>query len=413
MKKFLLQILGVSTVLLLATFSLVAQSSAKKQLPDVELKFGKGLQILAADSSMALKIGFRFQSLFNSERSLADGAEWQSNFLVRRARLKFDGWAFNPNFVYKVELALSNRDLSSSSDFEVTSGAPKIILDAVAKWKFHKNFTLWVGQTKLPGNRERVVSSQKLQFVDRSIVNGTFTADREMGVQLRGKFKSGKMVIKPMASLSFGEGRNTTVANIGGSRVMGRVELLPFGEFTSKGDYFEGDLKRENTPKFAFGASYSYNEGSSKQKTTGKFLIDEEGNYFEHNLETFFIDMIFKYQGFAVMAEFADNKVVGQAVNADFRSGLVDANGRSYFTGQGINTQISYLLQNNIELAARYSRIMPDTEVSFAGINEYTFGLSKYVVGHNLKVQADVSLIDKTGASHNKFRYRLQTEFAF
>ena len=413
MKKLILQISGVITILLLATFSLVAQSTAKNQLPNVELKFGKGLQVLAADSSMALKIGFRFQSLFNSERSLADDADWKSNFLIRRARLKFDGWAFNPNFVYKVELALSNRDLSSSSDFEVTSGAPKIILDAVAKWKFHKNFTLWVGQTKLPGNRERVVSSQKLQFVDRSIVNGTFTPDREMGLQLRSKFKSGNMVIKPIVSLSFGEGRNTTISNIGGSRFMGRVELLPFGEFTSKGDYFEGDLKRENTSKLAIGASYSYNNRTPKQKTTGKFLVDEEGNYFQNNLESFFIDMIFKYQGFALMAEFADNKVVGEGINEDFRSSLVDANGRSYFTGQGINAQISYLLQNNIELAARYSKIMPDTDVSFKGIKEYTFGISKYVVGHNLKVQADVSLIDKTGDSHNKLRYRLQTEFAF
>ncbi len=410
----LLQFLGICTILLLATFSLVAQSASKKQLlPNAELKFGKGLQVLAADSSMALKIGFRFQSLFNSERSLEDGAEWESNFLIRRARLKFDGWAFNPNFVYKVELALSNRDLSSSSDFDVTSGAPKIILDAVAKWKFHKHFTLWVGQTKLPGNRERVVSSQKLQFVDRSIVNGTFTADREMGVQLRSKFKSGNMVIKPMASLSFGEGRNTTIANIGGSRVMGRVELLPFGEFTSKGDYFEGDLKRENSHKLAIGASYSYNNGMSRQKTTGRFLVDDDGNFLENNLETFFIDMIYKYQGFSLMGEYADNRVVG--IDSDSRASLIDANGRSYFTGQGINTQISYLLQNNLELAARYSRIMPDTdpEASFDGINEYTFGLSKYIVGHNLKIQADVSLIDKTGASHNNLRYRLQTEFAF
>ncbi len=416
MKKFLLQLLGVSTILLLATFSLVAQSSAKKQLPKVELKFGKGLQVLAADSSMALKIGFRFQSLFNSERSLEDGADWQSNFLIRRARLKFDGWAFNPNFVYKVELALSNRDLSSSSDFDVTSGAPKIILDAVAKWKFHKHFTLWVGQTKLPSNRERVVSSQKLQFVDRSIVNGTFTLDREMGVQLRGKFKAGNMVIKPIFSLSFGEGRNITAANIGGSHYMGRVELLPFGEFTSKGDYFEGDLKRENSAKLAIGVSYSHNNGTPRQKTTGRFLVDTAGDFLENNLETVFIDMIFKYQGFSVMAEYADKRVVDSFLgNLDFdaRSSLIDANGRSYFTGQGINTQLSYLMQNNLELAARYSRIMPDTEVSFTGINEYTLGLSKYVVGHNLKVQADVSLIDEAGASHNKLRYRLQTEFAF
>ena len=417
MKKCLLQ-LGVFTILLLATTSLVAQSSqntANTTLPNLKLKFGKGLQLVAADSSMALKVGFRFQSLFNSERSMVDGADWKTNFLVRRARLKFDGWAVNPNLVYKVELALSNRDLGSSSDFEVTSEAPKIILDAVAKWKFHKNFSLWVGQTKLPGNRERVVSSQKLQFVDRSLVNGTFNIDREMGVQLRSKFKAGKMVIKPMASLSFGEGRNTTIANVGGSHYVGRVELLPMGEFTSKGDYFEGDLKRENAPKVAFGASYSYNNGSAKQKTTGKFLVDIDDNYFDNNIETFFIDMMFKYQGFSVMAEFADKRVVNNPfgnVDFDFRSSLVDANGRSYYTGTGINTQVSYLFKNNIELAARYTNIKPDTEVSFSEINEYTLGMSKYVVGHSLKIQGDVSLIDKDG-SDEKLRYRLQMEFAF
>ena len=416
MRNLLLNLFVIVITLGFNSTSLEAQSPSKKKLPNIELKFGKGLQLVAADSSMALKMGFRFQSLFNSERLLEDGSDWESNFLVRRARLKFDGWAVNPNLVYKVELALSNRDLKSSSDYEETSEAPKIILDAVVKWKFHKNFSLWVGQTKLPGNRERVVSSQKLQFVDRSIVNGMFTVDREMGAQLRGKFKSGNMVIKPIASLSFGEGRNTTINNIGGSHFVGRVELLPLGEFTSKGDYFEGDLKRENSAKIAFGASYSYNHGSGKQKTTGKFLVDIDDNYLENNVETFFVDMIFKYQGFSVMAEYADKRVVDNPlgnVDFDIRNSLVDANGRSYYTGQGINTQISYLLKNNIEIAARYSKILPDSEVSFTGVKEYTLGMSKYVVGHNLKVQADVSLIDEVGATNNTLRYRLQTEFAF
>jgi phosphate-selective porin OprO and OprP len=34
------------------------------------------------------------------------------------------------------------------------------VLDAVAKWNFAENFSLWFGQAKLPGNRERVISSQ-------------------------------------------------------------------------------------------------------------------------------------------------------------------------------------------------------------------------------------------------------------
>lgn len=143
---------------------------------------------------------------------------------------------------------------------------------------------------------------------------------------------------------------------------------------------------------------------------------DSSMHLIENNLETFFIDMMFKYQGFAAMVEYANKKVVNNPFgdfDFDFRESLVDINGRSYYTGNGINAQISYLFRNNIEVATRYTQVMPNTDVSFTGVKEYTLGLSKYVVGHSLKVQADVSLIDKEGASDNKLRYRLQTELAF
>ena len=38
-------------------------------------------------------------------------------------------------------------------------------------WHFAKNWELWAGQTKLPGNVERVISSGDLQLVDRSLLN--------------------------------------------------------------------------------------------------------------------------------------------------------------------------------------------------------------------------------------------------
>ena len=55
-------------------------------------------------------------------------------------------------------------------------------------WNFHENFELWVGQTKLPGNRERVISSANLQQVDRSLLNSRFNIDRDFGFQLRHHF---------------------------------------------------------------------------------------------------------------------------------------------------------------------------------------------------------------------------------
>lgn len=404
------------TLILFICLTSVLAIQAQTQAPDVSLKFGKGLRVTAADSSMYLKMGFRFQSLFNSERSLEDGQEWNSSFLVRRARLKFDGWALSPKLSYKVELALSNKDLKSSSDYEETSEAPKIILDAALKWKAHKYLEIWVGQAKLPGNRERVVSSQKLQLVDRSLVNSIFNIDREMGIQLRSKFKVGEFIIKPMASWSFGEGRNITDTNIGGYNYTGRMEFLPFGEFASKGDYFGSDLKREPKPKLAVGLTLNYNEGASRQKQSGRFLIDEDGNYLQCDMRTMFADMAFKYNGFSVAAEYAHKEIrddLSLTEDFDSREDVLDADGRSYYTGSGFNVQAGYLFKNNIEITSRFTSITPDAEVSFTGQKEYTFGLSKYIVGHNLKLQTDVSLIDKDGTDINKLRYRLQMEFAF
>jgi phosphate-selective porin OprO/OprP len=411
MKKYSTFVL--SFCLLLCVSVLNAQNIKR---PTTTLKFGKGLKITAADSSAEMKFNIRFQSLYNSERSLAEGESWESNFLIRRARLKFGGWAVNPKIAYKIELALSNRDLGSKHDFDETSEAPKIVLDAVVKWKAHKNLSVWVGQTKLPGNRERVVSSQKLQMVDRSLVNSIFNIDREMGVQLRGKFKAGSMVIKPIASFSFGEGRNITTSNIGGFHYVGRVEVLPFGEFSSKGDYFGADLKREKAPKLALAASYSLNDGTTRQKHTGRFLMNENDEYLQHDLQTIFADMMFKYQGFSLMGEYAHKIIADSDVrnNEDVRTTIVDADGRSYYTGSGFNLQAGYLFKKNLEVSARYTSVMPDTEVSFAGTKEYTLGLSKYIVGHALKLQSDVSYFNpaEIGAS-NEVRYRFQMEFQF
>lgn len=389
--------------------------SAQIQQPNVNLKFGKGLRITAADSSMYLKVGFRMQSLYQSSRVMEDGTEWESSFLVRRSRLKFDGWAVSPKLTYKVELALSNKDLKSSSDFEETSEAPKIILDAVLKWKVHKNLEIWAGQTKLPGNRERVVSSQKLQFVDRSLVNSVFNLDRDMGIQLRSKFKMGNLIVKPTVAWAAGEGRNVTINNVGGSSFTGRLEILPLGEFSSKGDYFESDLKREQKPKVAFGASYNYNNGTARQKQTGRFLVDSLGNYLLHDIKTIFVDAIFKYKGFSVFGEYA-HKSFANTNKGDEGfppSDAIDAKGRSYYTGNGLTLQASYLFKSNWEVASRFTKITPDHAYSFKELNEYTFGLSKYIVGHNLKVQGDVSLTDIAAADNNNLRYRLQFEFAF
>lgn len=373
-------------------------------------KFGKGLvNVVAKDSSYSLKFAARFQSLYTGSWDFPNNDNLENGegqFLIRRARLKFEGFAYSPKLEYKIELGLSNRDIGGASEF--TNNAPRYILDAVLKWNFYENFELWVGQTKLPGNRERVISSANLQTVDRSLVNSEFNVDREMGMQLHHHFDLGNnVIIKEAIAISQGEGRNVTSGNLGGYQYTGRLEILPLGDFD---DYSGADLKREETPKFALGMSYDHNANAVKTRSnSGSYMANDTG-FFETDINTFFLDGIFKYQGFSAMAEYAkrtaDNAV---AVNSDGTP-----TGKVVEVGDGFNMQAGYLFKNNFEVVGRYTQISLDEALTGEGVeNQYTLGLSKYIVGHKLKVQTDVSWNDYDNNIDNSLAYRLQIDIHF
>lgn len=340
--------------------------------------FSKGLSVVSKDSSMYVKLGFRFQTLYLGQ-SGASSKDWQESLMVRRSRLKFDGWVFSPKVVYKIELGLSNRDTRSGSVDE-SGNTANLLLDAVVKWKFSPGWSLWFGQTKLPGNRERVISSQKLQFVDRSLVNSRYTLDRDIGVQLRHKSKIGNMVFNQAIAISTGEGRDIIVANPDhGRQYTGRLEFLPFGDFTSKGDYFGSDLKREASPKLSIGVTGDYNNNTVRSRgNLGSFVTDDFDEYVYSDLATVFIDGIFKYKGFSAVSEYA------------YRSASTKVDGFGY--GKGITASLGYLLPNNIEIAGRFTSLAPVSILSSIDeTDEYMIGFSKYVVGHSLKIQSDFS----------------------
>ena len=232
---------------------------------------GNGIKYTARDSSFSIKFNTRFQSLYEAKINSSTN-DWSDKLMIRRFRLKFGGFAYNPKFEYKIELALSNRD--QRVPFEKIDDGSNIVLDAVLKWHFAKNWQLWFGQTKLPGNRERVISSQQLQFVDRSNLNSRYSLDRDKGIQLHHKHKIGKGELNEIGSISMGEGRNIIDENTGGYDYTLRAEYLPMGKFQGKGHYFGADLEREKTPKLAIGFTFDYNDNASR--TRGQL-----GNYLD------------------------------------------------------------------------------------------------------------------------------------
>jgi len=356
-----------------------------------DTKFGKGMiNFIAKDSSFSVKFAPRIQSRFQSQwdynEEEYDDAEL--NFLVRRARLKFGGFAFTPKLKYKIELGLSNRDLSGASVYN--RNTPRYILDAFVMWNFHENFELWAGQTKLPGNIERVVSSANLQLIDRSLLNSKFNIDRDMGIQLRHKTKlGGNWISREKFSISQGEGRNITEGNIGGLQYTSRLELLPFGEFSSKGDYSQGDLKREKSIKAMFGFTYDINNNAVKNRSNmGSYMTQFNGGLFETDITTVFIDGVIKYNGFALTGEYASrNADTIEALEADGRT----KTGAVVGAGSAINFQGSYLFKNNVEMTLRYTNVDFKEVTRLSDLQQITYGISKYVVGHSLKIQADLS----------------------
>jgi len=396
----------VTVILLLLSTSFMLNA---QEIPST--KFGKGIfNIVGKDSSWTMKVGARMQflTLASWENDHGELTNGEAAFLVRRARLKFDGYALTPKLEYKIELGLSNRDMSGSSIY--TSNTPRFILDAVVKWNFYKNFELWFGQAKLPGNRERIVSSGNLQFVDRSILNAGFNIDRDLGIQFRHHFHlTDTFIVREALAISQGEGRNVTTGNIGGFQYTGRLEFLPLSLFPNKGDYIGGSLSRPETPKLAIGITYDFNNNAVKTRSNqGSYMLTENG-FYETNITTMFIDAMFKHKGFSFMGEYANR----DAEDPIAKETDGTPTGQVVQVGNAVNLQAGYLFKSNWEVAGRFSNV--DLSKSITGeslVNEYTLGLSKYIVGHKLKVQTDFTYVD-TENINSRLAYRLQFDIHF
>ncbi len=334
-----------------------------------------GIEFTGDDSTFYINFRFRMQSRlkYTSISGNDLGAE-SFEARIRRLRLRMDGYIYNPKLTYTIQLGFTRGD----QDYDDTD-VPNIVRDAVVFYHFTDNFYVAFGQNKLPGNRQRVNSSGELQFAERSLVNANFNIDRDFGIKAYYSPVLGEVPFHFKGAISTGEGRVANVTD-DGLAYTGRAEVLPLGAFTNGGDYVEGDLEYEETPKLSIGGGYSFNDRTTRAGgQTGRYLTTPM------TLKTSFYDAIFKYRGWAYQVEYM-KRDAADPIGSDEEGEEVHT-----FKGQGVNQQLSYVLNRNsgYELAGRYTWIKPHRDISaFESQTEMVeLGLTKYFRAHRLKLQ--------------------------
>ena len=363
--------------------------------------FKDGINFEHKPSNFKTRFRFRMQNRFTYEtEDTEDLSAKVVDFNVRRFRLRLEGNVYDPRLLYRVQLSFTRGDM----DYDRTK-YPNVLRDAVVGWKLSDYTTLWYGQTKLPGNRQRIISSGSQEFVDRSLLNATFNIDRDIGAQVHHRIGDDRPAWIKLA-ISNGEGRATDNKD-NGLAYTSRVEWLPLGQFKNDGDFFEADLERETTPKLALGAAYSVNKKTTRPG--GQLGTQYTTPDLNQDMETWFADAFFKYRGFSWSTEFA-KRWADDPVFLDGTSTV------AIYKGEGINTQMGYVFDNNIEPAIRFTKIWadPETLAKENDRNQYTLALSKYINKHTVKVQTDVSYDEQLNHVLNKYSsswiYRLQLE---
>ncbi|MDX2208518.1 MAG: porin [Gemmatimonadales bacterium] len=347
---------------------------------------GRGVTFTSADSATRITMRFRIQQLLTvrSDDDDDQGID-QVAFQIRRARFRLGGTVGDPRLSFNLQLSFSRSDLDSrDTDFS------NVLRDAAVAWRFSPNFQTIMGQTKLPGNRQRVISSGDLELPERSIVNSRFTLDRDVGVQFWWADTLGGTPVHLRTALSNGDGRNPD-GNDNGLAYTARLEWQPLGPFVGGSDDFEGDLLRNPSPRLALAATTQYND---KAVRTGGQLGPRLHD--PRSMTTYEADLLFKYRGLAVYSEVATRNADDPITTA------VGEPNRFVYVGWGRLVQVSYQIGNGFAPVARWALVTPDNvianEAGGARQEQWGGGITKYFNRHRVKTTVEV-LHDKVSAN--------------
>ena len=369
----------------------------------ISFRPGSGLRIQSDDGAFSVTTRFRVQILHQVD--LEDESDATQQFMLRRARVQFGGHFFGEDNRYKLQLAISPRDLGIRDNF---TGRPSQspLLDYYLEFRQLRDLTLRIGQYKVPHNRQRVTSSGNLQMVDRSIVNSEFNLDRDLGFDIRSRNLFGLDMLRYNLGIFMARGRGSVGDDDFGMMYLARLELLPMGSFQ---DYREANLDR-GPARLAIGLGGAYIDRARRDRGVRGSVPADGGTTDTVHLVA---DAIFVAHGFSAETEFmmrSGSRNAGDATDG-MGTPIAEAAPRD---GWGLMVQTGYILPTiPFEISARFGMIRPtgaDGESALGESNELGLGLSYYFAEHPFKLQFDAFRLWNEDADAADHRLRLQLQ---
>ena len=410
-----------------------AMKKEKEEASDIKVSWGKkGFTFERGDGLFKTSIQWRFQGRFSyPERGDADSFgdfndDAESTFELRRVRLKVGGHAYQPWIKYYLEANWQSTSNSGSS-----AGSTSLIT-----WRFTLDKYKWaqlrLGQWKVNYNRERVDSSGKQQFVERSIVNTVFTIDRQTGVMLMGRLAPGTFA-DSWYHLGVFTGSGRGEANDDDNMMwVGRLQWNFLGRDLKSS---QSDVKYHKNPtaSVAFGA-YTNIGKCTRWSSSGcgtlqsgfttslgaPFTSDSAAVNGQFRTDGMVEEFAFKWRGLSIQHEFHWKQIkdTGRPATA-----TIAGASRSTTNLRGSYAQIGYfphslipIIPKPLEIAFRYAFVDPDTTIKNDQLQEFTGAINWFFAGHRNKLTLDTShlkLDRPVGNNQHEQRIRLQWDVSF
>jgi phosphate-selective porin OprO/OprP len=344
---------------------------------------------------MSNRVQVRYTHEFPDDKVKLAGTEEagddKGSFRIRRAKLKFEGWFYQPWLTYEVQTNWPGVSTANLLGY---------LEDANINWdvtKGKKLFMVKLGQYKVPFGLQELTSSGSQQLVDRSLVSNAYFRGRDTGVSVWGVLGNNKFEYR--AGLFNGNGLTRSANDNDKFQYNARVSFQPNGAVPlgtySGAHQSESDFETRalGKPIFVISAAFEQNDLSNVAtdlKTNIKSTLYE-------------VDAMFKYRGFSATGMYAWGERDPQDVNATFDT-------KGWFAQAGF-----FIKPEKWEIAARYGEQDPSDLVGPDKIKELRGGINFFYARHALKVQADYGRIETEGTNGGtkNNELRVQTQFIF